>query len=468
MTINTTPHSEYILKLKDVSRRDIDRAGVKAANLGELARAGFPVPDGFVLTTVAFEHFLADNSFQTEISPEAVAGGVLPADVAKALVREAASLGDGPLAVRSSGVAEDLSGASFAGQYVTVLDVRGAEALVDAVRRCWASAFSQRVAAYRAVRDQKGDASVAVLVQQLVSTDAAGVAFTANPVTGDRTETVVNAVRGQGERLVSGQATPDEWLVKGRAAICQRAPEGAIDAVQVKAVAELARRVEAYFGSPQDIEWAIAGSRLFLLQARPITALPGHRLVPVPVEPPPGFWQREASHYPQPLSPMFRTVQDAFNASIKRSAADFSLLMEGIEFREIGGWVYQRMVPLGGKDRPMPPSWLLPLLIRVVPLMRSRIRGAVQAVRSDKAGSYINRWHAEWKPELIAHLGRLREIDLVALSDAALDKQVEGAVSLLRHSLDIHTRLNIAVLIALADIGFACRGLFGMGRTENS
>ena len=109
----------------------------------------------------------------------------------------------------SSGVAEDLAGASFAGQYETVLDVRGSEALADAVRRCWASAFRERVAAYagRAGASRpRGVRSMAVLVQRLVPADAAGVAFTANPVTGDRSDTVVNAVRGLGERLASGQS----------------------------------------------------------------------------------------------------------------------------------------------------------------------------------------------------------------------------------------------------------------------
>jgi pyruvate,water dikinase len=466
MTANNAPHNDYVLKLRDVSRRHIDRAGVKAANLGELASAGFPVPEGFVVTTAAFARFLADNALQPDSSPDTVAGGVLPADVATALIRAAESLGDGPLAVRSSGVAEDLPGASFAGQYVTILDVRGADALLKAVRRCWASAFSQRVAAYRGVRGQKGIASLAVLVQPLVRAGAAGVAFTANPVTGDRTETAVNAVHGQGERLVSGQATPDQWLVKGRAAICQRAPEGAIDAVQAEAIADMARRVEAYFGSPQDIEWAIGGGRLFLLQARPITALPEQTLVPVPVEPPPGFWQREASHYPQPLSPMFRILLAVFNASIRRMMRESSLLVETIEFREIGGWVYQRMVPLGGKDRPAPPAWLMPLLIRVIPQLRSRIKGCVEGVRSDKTGSSIQRWDVEWKPELIQGIARLRAVDLAMLSDAELDQHLAAVVTFFQRSLDIHALVNGAVLLALAEIAFACRDLLGWDDRE--
>src|SRR5262249_8597155 len=148
--------------------------------------------------------------------------------------------------------------------------------------------------------------------------------FTAHPLTGDRSETLVSAVRGLGERLVSGQASPDEWVVKGSAASCQRAPEGAINAAQALAIAELARRVERHFGSPQDMEWAIAAGQLYLLQARPITAISEQQLVPVPIDPPPGFWRRESSHYPQPLSPMFRVVQAAFNAGMHDMMSDFS------------------------------------------------------------------------------------------------------------------------------------------------
>ena len=349
--------SGYILRLSELARSDSARAGVKAANLGELARVGFRVPNGFVLTTRAFQCFLIANALGPESSAEAVAVAPLPVDIAQALLSAAATLGDAPLAVRSSAVAEDLPEASFAGQYETVLDVRGADALVGGVRRCWASAFSQRVASYGTARGQTAP-GIAVLVQPLVPADAAGVAFAANPVSGDRGETVVSAVRGLGDRLVGGQASPEEWLVRGSAAICQRSPEGAIDGAQACAVAELARRVEAHFGSPQDIEWAMAGGALFLLQARPITALPQPAAAPTPVpaQPPPGFWRREASHAPQPLSPMHRSLLPSFEDAARRVNAEFGLLMETMETREIGGWVYQRLVPLGGKDRPAPPG----------------------------------------------------------------------------------------------------------------
>ncbi len=455
----------YAVSLADPTASMTERIGSKAANLARLLQAGFPVPDGFVVTVEAFEQFLGANGFGPDTSPEAVLAASFPEDVADALRGALSRQGDAPLAVRSSGIAEDLPGASFAGQYETVLDVRGAAALLAAVRRCWASAFGAGVAAYRAAQEQEGLVTMAVLVQRLVSATAAGVAFTANPVTGDRGETVVSAVRGLGDRLVSGQVSPDEWLIRADSIVASRNREGAVNAAEARAVADLAQRVEAFFGSPQDIEWALADGTLFLLQARPITALPDgtQEAIRVAAEPPPGFWQRETSHYPQPLSPMYGVLLEAFNASMKRATADFSLLVEGVEFREIGGWVYQRLVPLGGRDMRAPPAWLMPLLTRIVPRMRSRIRGAVDAVRSDKAGAYIRRWHAEWKAELASAIARLRRVNVPALSDDELDRHIGEVIGFFRHSLDIHTRLNVAVLSALAEIAFVSRDLLGWG-----
>jgi rifampicin phosphotransferase len=301
-------HATYVLSLTDIPHREIERAGAKAAKLGELARAGFPVPDGFVLTTSAFDRFLAVNALGPDSSPEAVAAATLPTDVADALLAAAGGLGDVPLAVRSSGIDEDLPNASFAGQYESVLDVRGADALLAAVRRVFVSAFSRRVTAYRATQAPQATARMAVLVQCMIAADTAGVAFTANPVTGDRAETVISAVQGSGERLVSGQATPDEWIVRNQEAMCRAAPEEAIDTNQALAIAELARRVEVHFGEiPQDIEWALAGGELILLQARPITALPAPVAWKAPL---PGAWARHVrlgEWLGDPVTPLFES-----------------------------------------------------------------------------------------------------------------------------------------------------------------
>lgn len=269
--------AEGIVPLSSLSSNDARSAGAKAAHLGELLRAGFPVPEGFVLPASVFARFMQAHGLDKNSSQAETAAAPLPGEMTEALESALLALGEGPLAVRSSALAEDLPDASYAGQYETFLDVQGLEELSQAVRNCWASAFDSRVAAYQEMRAGAVDEQtfgVAVLVQKLVRAEAAGVAFSVNPVTGDTEETIISAVRGLGERLVSGQATPDDWSVRGAEATCQRAPENAIDKEQALAIAALAQEVAKHFGSPQDIEWAIADEKLFLLQARPITALP--------------------------------------------------------------------------------------------------------------------------------------------------------------------------------------------------
>ena len=449
--------------MRETSRSDLELVGAKAASLGELAKAGFPVPDGFVLSSLAFERFLSANHLNGDISAETVSAAAIPAEIADELFKAAMSLGDVPLAVRSSGIAEDLPGASFAGQYETVLNVRGRDALADAVKHCWASAFSQRVVTYKKTQGQADGIGMALLIQKIVPADAAGVAFTANPLTGDRNETMVSAVRGLGDRLVSGHVSPDEWVVRGDEAIRRSAPEDAIDNTQARAIADLARRVERHFGNPQDIEWAVAGGELFLLQARPITALLEERVepIPVPVVAPRGFWERESSHFPQPLSPMMRNSY--IPAHIKGLASmcrELSLPFEKADFREIGGWLYMRIIPLGGKDRKPPPNWLMYLLVRLVPMMRSRMKGMARNMRTDISGSFIDKWYNEWKPGQIKHIAELRAVELSRLSDEDLDRHLTAVMALMSESLKIHA-LVTGIEFANATLAFTCRDLLG-------
>jgi pyruvate,water dikinase len=459
-----TDERTYIRDLSDLTRADAPEVGAKSAGLGALLRAGFPVPGGFVLTTEAFDLAMAHHGFSADTPQDAVAAESLPEGIVSELLRAAAALGDVPLAVRSSGVAEDLPDASFAGQYETVLGVRGVEAILAAVRRCWASAFSERVRTYRRAQGLEGPPRMAVLVQRLVPADAAGVAFTADPVTGDRRVTVVSAVRGLGERLVSGQATPDEWVVTDGEAACRHSPEGAIDAAQVRSVAALARRVESYVGSPQDIEWALAGGEVFLLQARPITALPEEPIepVPVPVVIPEGYWQRDAEHFPEPTAPVDRSLfYPIARAASARWMSEFGLLMERIEFTDVGGWHYIRLVPLGGKDRPAPPAWIMPLLVRIVPQIRSRLKQCVEAVRQDKAARFVRQWYDEWLPMLERRLPELRDVDLAALSDRSLEDHLLALKGLFAECFEIHAILHGSQMIVIADLAFTCRDLLG-------
>ncbi|MGH2428729.1 MAG: PEP/pyruvate-binding domain-containing protein [Candidatus Limnocylindria bacterium] len=195
----------------------------------------------------------------------------LAADDRGSLLRAGArDLGAGPFAVRSSGIAEDGAEHSYAGIYESVLDV-SADELLAATDRCLASARAARAAEY----EPASDGRMAVIIQRMIRPDAAGVALTADPINGDRRSCVVTAVRGIGERLVSGAAFGDEWVVRDDVAIPRRQPEHAIDRRQAIRVASEARRIAATRETPRDIEWAIdADGTLWILQARPMTALP--------------------------------------------------------------------------------------------------------------------------------------------------------------------------------------------------
>jgi rifampicin phosphotransferase len=465
----TLTGTDLVLPLDEVGSADTARVGRKAATLGELRRAGFPVPDGVVLATEALARTLAAAGLEVAASPDRVAAAALPGEITAAVAAVAGRLGGGPLAVRSSALDEDLPGASYAGQYETVLGVATGE-LAAAVRRCWASAFAPHAAAYRRSRGVGLQAAMAVLVQPMVAAEAAGVAFSADPITGDRGTAVVNAVRGLGDRLVTGTASPDEWVVRGGAATCRAAPEAAIDAAVAVEVATLARRVEARLGVPQDIEWALAGGELVLLQARPITALPDQvpEPVPVPVEVPAGFWEREASHAPKPWTPMSlaAALDEPRNRALRRTFAEFGLLAETLECRQIGGWEYTRLVPLGGKDRPAPPARLMPLLIRLVPRLRRRIADAAAAVRADKAGRFVEQWYRQWQPDLAARIRVLRDTNLEALDDEDLETHTAHALALLHEGIDIHFLLHGALMPILAELAFACRDLLGWSDEE--
>lgn len=295
--------------------------GGKGESLASMARAGLPVPGGFHLTTAAYRRFVAETGAAEAIA-EALAqadpadpaslrraeqriqplftGGELPADVAAAIAEGYAGLGEGArVAVRSSATAEDLPDASFAGQMESYLNVSGAEAVTEAVRRCWASLWTDRAIEYRArVGVDEAEVALAVVVQLMVDARAAGVAFTANPVTGDRGELIVNAAWGLGESLVSGQVTPDSYTVVAGAVTdtvigdkavetlrtatgtrvaavpAARRAAAVLDETRVLELAGIAERIAEHYGRPMDIEWALADGRFQVVQARPITNLP--------------------------------------------------------------------------------------------------------------------------------------------------------------------------------------------------
>lgn len=433
--------------------------GAKAYNLALLREAGLPVPDGFVMTTASFARFVEINGFDTATPPDTVRATGLPKDLAAELHSGLERLG-WPVAVRSSGVAEDLTGASYAGQYESVLGVDDPARAEEAVRRCWASAFGEHLLRYHRSRGDFDIPGMAVLVQRMVPAKVSGVAFSANPVTGARDEVVINAVTGLADHLVAGEVDSEQWLVRHGEATPTGDPR-ALTANQALAVSELAIEAAQFFEVPQDIEWAIDGYGVNLVQARPITALPTPP-TPIRVEAPEGFWEREASHAPRPWSPLASSlVFEIRNPPLRDVMADFGLLIEAVEFTEIGGWEYVRLVPLGEKDRPNPPRWLMPILIRVIPSMRTRIRNSVAAVRSDLAGTLVHRWHREWQPELTSGYASLRSVDLASLSDAQLVSHWKSVVEHLREGARIHFTLHAATCLPLAELAIASRELLG-------
>jgi rifampicin phosphotransferase len=313
---------QYVVDLQEVDESQAALAGGKGANLGSLSRVdGVRVPAGFCVTTDAFRRVVAEapsigdrldrlsrldpddreaiGTLSTEIR-RTIEEITIPGDLAAAITRAVARLGEqAAYAVRSSATAEDLPTASFAGQQDTYLNVVGPAAILEHVSRCWASLFTERAVIYR-LRNGVDDRTVqmAVVVQQMVFPDSAGILFTADPVTGNRKVATVDAGFGLGEALVSGLVNPDVFTVRDGEVVAktiaakqravhaspaggtreqaidpERQEQPALTDPQVVRLVQLGRRIEAHFGRPQDIEWCLVDDDFQVVQSRPITTL---------------------------------------------------------------------------------------------------------------------------------------------------------------------------------------------------
>lgn len=459
--MNNEGNRPLVLPLRECAACSAAVVGTKALNLARLAKAGFAVPDAIVLTSEAFLRW-----FELFGAPSGTPGTPdvpVPETVRLALFEALDALGGGPWAVRSSSPAEDLGGASFAGQYETTLGVRTADAPA-AVINTWCSALDARVLAYTG-HSAEGTAPMPVIIQEMVPAAAAGVAFTADPVSGDRSVTLVSAVKGLGERLVSGAATPDEWTVRDGTAVLRSGSEEAIGADTVRAIADLARKAEHQLGYPVDIEWASAESGLYLLQARPITGLPAagdgeHGDAATSISPPPGYWQRDQSHFPRPASPMNTSVTlPLANAGLRHTFTEFGLIADTLEIRSIGGWNYNRLVPLGGRDKPPPRRGLMWLLARTHPQLRQRVRLSRQMVSGGKAISLVRDWNDAIRPELEQQIAGLRSRTLEDLTVEQLGAHLRDCQALLARGCRTHYMLHGAHVIAIGRLVFTCREL---------
>ncbi|HEX2895348.1 MAG TPA: phosphoenolpyruvate synthase [Marmoricola sp.] len=311
----------------DLSKADAPRVGGKGANLGELTAAGLPVPPGFVVTAQAYLEAMDQGGVRRSLLDEVAAADTdspaaldaaaqriralvhsagVPDELRRAVESAYAELGDNPfVAVRSSATAEDTGSTSFAGMNATYTNVRGPEELLERIVDCWASLWSPRVIAYRSSQQLADEPAIAVVVQEMVESEASGVMFTADPATGDRDLLVIEAAFGLGEVVVGGQVEPDSYVLAKRGGPedgprivhvrigtktdqILRGPDGrdvrlpvppadrarrVLDDTHLLELARLAIRIEQHYGVPQDVEFARRGEELWIVQSRPITTL---------------------------------------------------------------------------------------------------------------------------------------------------------------------------------------------------
>jgi hypothetical protein len=388
------------------------RFGGKAAHLAQLLSAGHPVPPGFAL---------AHDADASE------------PDTRAALRTALATLGDVPLAVRSSAVDEDGAVAACAGIYESVLDVRGEAAVLEAIGRVRASGSSARARAYR---ESDSAAQMGLVIQELVRPQAAGVLFTADPLTGDRETCVVSAVPGLGESLVSGEDSGEEWVARGTTLTRRRRLERSVlNEAEVRALAALGRQIAARTGTPQDIEFVIAAGQISLVQARPMTALPER----VAWEPPHrgGTWTRTfrwGEWLPDPVSPLFaswflpRTQVTFVAGSLRILGAKITGPIHGV----VNGWYFH-----SGSGTRNALAMVPGILWR-----RFRFMRAVMTTAKDPVAA---------EPLAAAPSRRFYEDDLLpryrALASAAVPDEPEAQIAYIDRVCDIHGELMLSMTL---------------------
>ena len=389
--------SVFILSLPD-PQAALENVGGKGMSLARLARLGLPVPSGFHITTEAYRRFVAVNDLQAgileallpidlslpaslEVASSRIAGRFaaarmqddLASEIRLAYAELCGSQPDKPVAVRSSATAEDLPEASFAGQQDTYLNLRGADAVLDAVQRCWASLWTARAISYRLGQGIAPESvALAVVVQELVPADASGVMFTANPISGKRNEIMITAAWGLGEAIVSGAVTPDtltlekstgkllrrdtaeKLLMTVRTASgtreepvpASRRKKPVLNDAQARTLARLGADIDRHYGMPMDIEWTLASGKIAIVQARPVTALPeppAGQALEWPLPHPKAMMARGsfAEFVPEPVSPLFATLAlPIASKATARLMGDFIGIEESYILTAINDYVY--------------------------------------------------------------------------------------------------------------------------------
>jgi len=311
---------KFIKDFKEIDKKDIQIAGGKGANLGELIKIGIPVPDGFIILAGAFEGFLEENDINVEIKKswnrinikdiesveenseilrDLISKAKMPKKIEEEILKEFGKLRIKYVAVRSSATAEDSKIDSWAGELETYLNTTK-ENLIENIKKCWSSLYTPRAIFYRFQRKlNHTPVSVAVVVQKMVQSDVSGVCFTVHPVTKDKNQMVIEAVWGLGEILVSGQITPDTYVIEKdtlnildkninlQEKMIVRSKVGnklvsvpqakqskqKLSKEQIRKLSRICLKIENHYQYPQDIEWALENRKFYILQTRPITSL---------------------------------------------------------------------------------------------------------------------------------------------------------------------------------------------------
>lgn len=274
------PDAPLVLPFGDPQCQQVALAGGKGASLATMTAEDLPVPPGFVVTSAAFEAAVDTDALRERMrgkDVEAARAMVAAAEPPKELIEQHYAELTGLVAVRSSACAEDSEGASYAGQQETYLNTDGLADVLANVVHCWLSFFTERAVFYRQEKGSLEDVAMAVVVQQMVDSQKSGVLFTVDPVHGRKDRMVVEAARGLGEAVVSGEVTPDHYTLS-RDGVVKRSKvvgtERVLSDAECTALATMGRQLAELHGAPQDIEWAFdADGRLFLLQSRPITTI---------------------------------------------------------------------------------------------------------------------------------------------------------------------------------------------------
>ena len=366
-----------------------------------------------------------------------------------------------PVAFRSSAVAEDLGHASYAGQYETVLDVTGIDDGLRALQYCWDSARATSVESYRSDHGDEDD-RIAVIVQEMVPATAAGVTFTANPVTG-AAEMVIEAVQGLGEALMAGDVSPERWIFDGEPRLETEGENGPVlTPEQATAVAAECGSITRDAGEPVDVEWAFDGNELRVLQSRPITALP---VEPVVVTPRKQTWVRADAYFPSPITPLtYSSWLPLHSKSFSTVTEHFGLAFDRVDHRHWYGRVYDRLVPAGDvkHDHPLPPVPIQKVLFRLPPALRKRHATAALAAAEDRPMAAITAWESGGREAHRSRTRELRQTERGSLSDAELAAHLDEVMAqVLRAGIEHFTMAFGGTFILTGQLGMLMEELLG-------